>query len=199
MTLPENTQAFYFYAEPEAYRDYEIAATTPEGASSGPIPVDSNAGAKYFGFYTTDGSTLSTITVNAQIGFAVGEFGIASAPPDTTAPKVDRVAPTENARGTGPRANVRAAFSEAMGADSISVNTIQLLRVGTDTPLPAAVSYDATANKALLNPDAPLVRGAKYRVMVTPEAKDEAGNRLDQDQDPSNGNQKKAWFFTVRD
>ena len=52
------------------------------------------------------------------------------------------------------------------------------------------------AKKATLDPSAELVPGARYRVVVTPGAKDRAGNPLDQN--PSvTGNQRKVWFFTV--
>jgi hypothetical protein len=43
-----------------------------------------------------------------------------------------------------------------------------------------------------------LAPSAKYKAVVTTGAKDLVGNRLDQDQTPSNGNQQKVWFFTVR-
>ncbi len=79
MTMPANTQAFYFYAEPNSLSTYTITATSQDNTSSGPIPVVGNAGAKYFGFFSTNGVGLATITVDvpaAASGFAVGEFGI---------------------------------------------------------------------------------------------------------------------------
>jgi hypothetical protein len=60
------------------------------------------------------------------------------------------------------------------------------------------VSYNATANRAILNPNTNLELGTRYKAVVTTGARDQAGNRLDQDEDPSNGNQQKAWFFRVR-
>jgi CSLREA domain-containing protein len=113
-------------------------------------------------------------------------------------PKVKRVLPAQNATGIGPRANVSAFFSEAMRAGSINTNTIKLYKAGTTTAIGAQVSYDAQKKKAILNPDANLLLGKTYKAVVTTGAKDRAGNRLDQDQDPSNGNQKKVWRFTVR-
>jgi hypothetical protein len=81
MTMPANTVAFYFYAEPEPFAIFNVTATTDSGATSGPVPVDGFGGAKYFGFYTTAGETIASITVSSTIDFAVGEFGIAVAPP----------------------------------------------------------------------------------------------------------------------
>ena len=62
----------------------------------------------------------------------------------------------------------------------------------------AVVTYDASANKAILNPNANLRLRSKYKAAVTTGAQDLAGNQLDQDQDPSNGLQQKGWSFTIR-
>jgi Ca2+-binding RTX toxin-like protein len=80
LTLPPGTVAFYFYAEPNVFSVFNITATAQDGTTSGPIPVSGSAGARYFGFYTTD-TTIATITITVQagsLGFAIGEFGIAS-------------------------------------------------------------------------------------------------------------------------
>ena len=94
ITLPADTVAFYFYAEPN-FSVKDITATAQDGTTSGPIPVSSSSGARYFGFYATGGATIVTISVALQVvpeppfffgrGFAVGEFGIAiepNRPPD---------------------------------------------------------------------------------------------------------------------
>ena len=82
-TLPPETRAFYFYAQPDAFGFFEITAIGEAGSrssvSSGPIPVDGRGGAKYFGFYTDGIAEIDQIVVTAQSGangFAVGEFGI---------------------------------------------------------------------------------------------------------------------------
>jgi hypothetical protein len=80
MTLPAGTKAFYFYAEPNTFDVFSVEATAQNGTTSGPIPVQGNSGAKYFGFYGTGGATLAsiTVTISDTSVFAVGEFGIAS-------------------------------------------------------------------------------------------------------------------------
>jgi hypothetical protein len=86
MTMPANTVAIYFYAEVNLFTTANINATSDDGTSSGDIAVTTPNGAKYFGFYATGGSTISTITVTVPsgvLGFAVGEFGIADCPPPT--------------------------------------------------------------------------------------------------------------------
>ncbi len=91
-TLPPETRAFYFYAEPNIQNVFNIEAIGEAGSrssvSSGPIPVDGLGGAKYFGFYTQGLEAISQIVVTAEAGangFAVGEFGIFVGPPDTVA------------------------------------------------------------------------------------------------------------------
>ena len=78
ISLPPGTKAFYLYAEPQAFAQFTVEATAQDGTTSGPINVQGEAGAQYFGFYGTGDATLSSITVTTAdpSGFAVGEFGI---------------------------------------------------------------------------------------------------------------------------
>ncbi len=78
LALPPSTNAFYFYAEPEQFQVFTITATNSDGTTSGAVPVQGQAGAEYFGFYSTGSSPLTSITVTTADpdGFAVGEFGI---------------------------------------------------------------------------------------------------------------------------
>jgi murein DD-endopeptidase MepM/ murein hydrolase activator NlpD len=79
VTLPD-TNAFYFYAEPQQFANMTFTATTANGTTSGPVTVQGNSGARYFGFYTTGASPLTSIHVATSdpTGFAIGEFGIAA-------------------------------------------------------------------------------------------------------------------------
>ena len=117
--------------------------------------------------------------------------------PDTTAPRVTCVVPAENATGVAPAANVTAYFSEAMRASTVTGSTVKLFKAGSTTAVPATVTYDATAKRATLNPSANLQLGVKYRAVVSPAARDAAGNALDQDPNLA-GSQPKSWFFTIR-
>ena len=105
--------------------------------------------------------------------------------------------PAENATGVAPSANVTASFSEAMRAGTVDASTVKLFKAGSTTAVPATVAYDAKGEKATLNPKANLQPGAKYKAMVSPGARDEAGNGLDQNPARA-GNQPKSWSFTVR-
>jgi TolB protein len=117
---------------------------------------------------------------------------------DTTPPKVTSTVPVATATGVAPGANITATFSEAMDASTINGTTFKLFKAGTTTAILAVVTYDPNTNKAILNPNANLKLGTKYKAAVTTGAKDLAGNQLDQDQDPSNGLQQKGWSFTIK-
>jgi hypothetical protein len=75
--LPPGTRAFYLYAEPDIFEDFNVSAMAGDGTSSGPVTVYGESGAKYFGFYATGSRELSSITVTADDVVAIGEFGIA--------------------------------------------------------------------------------------------------------------------------
>ena len=76
ITLPPDTSAFYFYAEPNPFAVFSITAVAQDGTSSGPIPVYGLAGAQYFGFYGTGSARIASITISSDVDFAIGEFGI---------------------------------------------------------------------------------------------------------------------------
>jgi len=88
LTLPSNTAAFYFYAEPAALAIYTITATTPNPMYPISISqsVNGDGGACGYAFWADGGDTISTINVvcPSTAGFAVGEFGIAAIPEPAT-------------------------------------------------------------------------------------------------------------------
>jgi hypothetical protein len=93
LTLPSGTYAFYFYAEPDSFGMFQITATSNSGAHLAQM-VEGSAGARFFGFYTTEGDTLASIGIVADAGaggFAVGEFGIARAMTCTGLSELDTV------------------------------------------------------------------------------------------------------------
>jgi subtilisin-like proprotein convertase family protein len=178
--------------------DYEPGENWPTPAPAGPYSTSLSS----FDGTDPNGEWRLFVTDDAsdRVGFFTNRFQLHITTilrPDTTAPKVRRVVPAENATGISPAANVSAFFSEAMRSASINTNTVKLFKAGTTTSIAAVVGYDAATKKAVLNPNANLQRGAKYKAVVTTATKDLAGNRLDQNAALS-GLQQKAWFFTVR-
>jgi hypothetical protein len=83
ITLPDDTKAFYLYAEPNTFDVFNVQATAQDGTTSGPVPVQGDSGARYFGFYGTGDAEIATITVTTTdtTGLGVGEFGIFPAGP----------------------------------------------------------------------------------------------------------------------
>jgi hypothetical protein len=116
---------------------------------------------------------------------------------DRKAPIVSSTNPANNATGVAIGANVKATFSEAMQAGTINANTFQLRKQGTSTSVGTSVTYDPSTNRATLNPKADLRSGATYFATVTTNAKDLAGNQLDQVPNTA-GYQPKVWTFQVR-
>ncbi len=109
-------------------------------------------------------------------------------PPDTTAPSVSGVTPTDPS-GVATNAPVTATFDEPM--DKASLNTaFTLTKQGTTENVGTSVTYDAANNKATLNhPD--LEADVTYIATVkggADGAKDAAGNALAAD---------KVWSFTT--
>jgi hypothetical protein len=123
---------------------------------------------------------------------------------DTTPPTVLSTYPTANATGVAPSANLTATFSEKMMASSINTQTFKLFKVNLDgtqtqiTNVTVALSTDGL--KATLDPFGTstilLEKRIKYMGVVTTEARDVAGNQLDQNTTTA-GLQQKAWSFTV--
>ena len=122
-----------------------------------------------------------------------------SPPNNTTAPKVLSTSPQANASRVAPTASLKATFSEKMQPASLkSAFKLFKNKKGSNTnKLSARVSYNAATKQATLNPSNSLRRGVTYKAVVTTEAKDVAGNQLDQNPTKA-GLQQKVWSFKVR-
>lgn len=91
ITLPNSIKAFDFYAEPNVLDQFNISAIAQSGTVSNPLTqlVSGNAGARYYGFYSTDPlDPIRSIQISADPsaqGFAIGQLRVASAKVPTPA------------------------------------------------------------------------------------------------------------------
>jgi len=202
--------------------DYEIYTISASGGT--PFNVTNNTTDDYTPSYSPDGTKIAyqaydghddeIYTINATGGtpFQVtNNTGLDSdpswgttPPPDTQAPRVKSTSPKHTAIGVAPSANLTATFSETMRASTINATTFKLYKVnsdGTQTQITdVVVSLSSERLQAKLDPFGSsitlLSTGTKYKAVVTTEAKDVAGNRLDQNS-TTDGLQQKTWSFTV--
>lgn len=123
-------------------------------------------------------------------------------PTDTTAPKVQDWTPKRT--GTA-RSRPTVIFSEQMNVASVEATnasglpTTFTLKKGTRS-VAATVAYVETLTgqyKAILTPNSRLRSGVTYTATLTIDAKDAAGNALDQDPNTA-GDQAKVWKFRVK-
>ena len=130
LTLPEQTAAFYFYAQPKTDSGTVITATITASSNSTEVSqnVESDGGASYFGFYADGTDTISSITITSSTDFAVGEFGIASAQviPDEIQATIDIDPDTLNLNSKGKWITCYIELPGDYDVEDIEVSTIKL-------------------------------------------------------------------------
>lgn len=82
--LPFGISAFDLYVEPDMFSTYKITVTVIDSSlATLTQEINGFGGAKYFGFYATNGGVLSSVTITdrtggAANGFAMAEFRLAA-------------------------------------------------------------------------------------------------------------------------
>jgi hypothetical protein len=202
--LPDNDQI-----TSGAYRPTQGTGTSSDCTTSAGFPDPAPAGPYATNLSAFDGTdpngTWDLYVVDDCITSIVGQFAggwsleitTEGTAPQPGAPRVQSTSPQAGATGVSPAVNVTATFSEEMQASTINNATFKLFKQGSTTKVGASVRYDAAADKATLDPTNSLKRGATYKALVTTEAEDVAGNRLDQKPSLS-GRQQKVWDFKVK-
>jgi WD40 repeat protein len=134
----------------------------------------------------TDG--VKDLAGNALAADKIWSF--TTAPADTTPPEVTATSPADGAGGVGIATVVTATFSEAMDPATITATSFELRDAG-NTPVSAAVTYEAATDTAMLTPASALASSAIYTAIVkggTDGVKDLVGNVLAADE---------SWSFTT--
>jgi hypothetical protein len=162
-------------------RNISFCPSTPMGSK---VTFDAVAGTTYRIAVAEPGGDHTQNTFTLEVG-------------DTKPPSVTTTSPADNATGVARGADLKATFSEPMQASTVTASTFKLTKQGATSSVSATVTYDPATKTATLNPDKTLTAGATYTATVTTQAKDLAGNGLDQDPNLAN-NQPKSWKFTVQ-
>ncbi len=97
---------------------------------------------------------------------------------DTVAPRATAVSPKPGAVRVARTANVVAQLTEAVRPETVRPATVYLVKKGTTKRVKAQVTYDATGNRIVLNPEARLVAGKVYLATVSTAVTDLAGHPL---------------------
>ena len=154
-------------------------------------PVSSAGGGGGGSSLVPTGGTAAIATGGPSITISYTVLG------DNTAPTVTDTSPLQPKKSD----NLTATFSEPV--QNVSPQTFILERnIAVKKAPPKYVRVDATVTPsadgltAVLNPVQDLPKG-NYRATITTDVTDLADNKLDQDQDPTNGNQPKVWTFRV--
>ena len=149
------------YAFNSAYFTAEYVNAPLRGLASG---VSGGNGVYKYG---ASGSGLPTQTFNANNYWVDVVFDTSGTPPppDTTPPTVSGVVPAAGATGVSTAAAVKATFSEAMTAGTITGSTFEL-RNAANALVAGGVSYDSATQTATLTPSAPLAINTTYTATV---------------------------------
>lgn len=97
---------------------------------------------------------------------------------DTTPPTVTSVVPADNAINQAVDVDVVITFSEAMALSTLTTANIFLQNVLDNSVVAAALTVNAARTVVTLNPTANLANAADYRLTITTNVKDVAGNSL---------------------
>jgi len=108
---------------------------------------------------------------------------------DTTPPTVSSVSPLPDAKGVPPDSPITVTFSKDMDQATINDGTFKLVEETQNTPVVARrIAYDSNTNGATFHPRTNLAHNTTYRVRITADVKDKAGNAMAQED---------TWVFTT--
>lgn len=97
---------------------------------------------------------------------------------DTTAPTVDTVSPADADTNVAIASTVVVTFTEAMALSTITTGNIFLQNVSTNAVVAATLTVNAARTVVTLTPNANLANATEYRLTITTNVTDVAGNHL---------------------
>jgi subtilisin family serine protease len=134
---------------------------------------------------------------DSQYGFGLVDAAEAAAPaaPDTTGAAVTGVDPAAGATGVAVATNVTVSFCEPVDPTTVTGGTF-IVNDGS-VNIAGTITVAGDGLSATFDPDSDLANETTYTVTVTSGVTDTSGNALDQDGDPTNGNQDFTSRFTT--
>jgi hypothetical protein len=189
VAVTANTPYVVSYHTETGFYSADGAYFQSTGVVNGPLEGLANGAAGSNGVYRYGASAFPADTFNAT-NYWVDVVFVTAIAADTTPPVVSNVVPAAAASGVVRTTSVRATFSEAVNAATVTAANVEL-RDGANALVPATLTYDAGSLTATLQPSAALAYGASYTARVRGGASgiaDSAGNRLAADM---------MWSFTT--
>ena len=179
-----------------------LAAELVSGPSHGSLTLAADGSFSYTPAANFAGSDSFTYKAKDRAGALSNIAKVSITVQDKTAPSIKTTTPAANATGVSRTTKVTAVFSEAVQAATLSSDTLQLFAGKSTKPIKATLSWNPSTNPTAvtISPASKLDAKTNYTVKIKgglTGVKDLAGNPLDQDQNPTNGNQDKAWSFTT--
>ncbi|MBU1020372.1 MAG: Ig-like domain-containing protein, partial [Firmicutes bacterium] len=116
-------------------------------------------------------------TVTPYVTGADQDFLTVASSADVAVPTVTAQTPINGATDQAITVSPTVTFSEAMDADTVNTNTVQLKALSGDAIINSVVTLNTSTNVATIDPVASLTNATSYYVWVT-GAKDSAGNTV---------------------
>jgi hypothetical protein len=135
--------------------------------------ADLAAGAQYTATLTGGATAIRDLAGN-PLATTTSTFTVASAGSDPAPPTVTAVAPANGRTGVSRTANVTVAFSE--GVTNVTTTTFTLAPAAGGAAVSAAVTFNSTSGRWVLNPGVTLAANTSYTATITSGVTDLAGN-----------------------
>ncbi len=177
-------------------RDAIIAAALPEGVTeTNPCSYNNERGSNEPLLFVNDGIDFVGDPVSFGGDDSCDVATTTPPPEDTTGPTVTSVDPANGDIDVAITTNVTVTFSEPVDGTTVTSTTFTVNDGSAN--IAGAITMAGNGLSATFDPESDLANEATYTVTVTSGVTDTSGNALDQDGDPSNGNDDLTSSFTT--